>query len=159
MKNYKMTNEDISIACVGCKKNFNPPENRLEQIKSVISLNKGLVILKCPYCDISNFWKPIKEIESLTYRCPVSSCSGWVSVLDDGGREYLGCGECGSLWYEKKSFQKEVTEIQNLFPYRVSSYRRVKDKWFPADIKDEAKNYEDLVESEPKDSGENFVRG
>lgn len=93
------------------------------------------------------------------YRCPVSHCAGWVDLIEDKTSSFFGCGECGSMWYDEKNFQKEITQIISLYDYRAKCYNMIEDKWMPAPFKNEDKNYESLVESEPFDKSKSFIRG
>ncbi|WP_276378603.1 hypothetical protein [Flavobacterium sp. H4147] len=93
------------------------------------------------------------------YRCPVSHCAGWVDLIEDKTSSFFGCGECGSMWHDEKNFQKEITQIISLHDYRAKCYNMIEDKWMPAPFKNEDKNYESLVESEPFDKSKSFIRG
>ncbi|KRD08140.1 hypothetical protein ASE21_15710 [Flavobacterium sp. Root901] len=101
--------------------------------------------------------KNLKEFD--IYRCPVSHCIGWVDLIDDDNSSFFGCGECGSIWYEEKNFQKEITQIISLYEYRTKCYEEIGEKWLPALFENEDKNYEILVESEPFDKSKSFIRG
>jgi hypothetical protein len=90
-------------------------------------------------------------------RCPVSGCTGWVSVVAMKRKAaFLGCGECGSFWRKEESFFRDVTAAVESFPYRSKSYRRQGARWLPAALKNEAKCYEEKVEQEPKAHGKGF---
>jgi hypothetical protein len=91
-----------------------------------------------------------------TYRCPVSACSGWVDFIEGDDRPFWGCGECGSLWYQKVNLLKEIEAITRLFPYRNECYSQVGGEWLPAAHSDD---YERRVEEEPQNQSDDFVRG
>lgn len=102
--------------------------------------------------------------ESLpTYRCPVSNCCGWVDYIDEDLEEddepFWGCGMCAGTWYDKANLLEEIGEIVSRFDHRRACYRKVKGEWMPADPADEPENYEELVEEEPEDEADDYVRG
>lgn len=91
------------------------------------------------------------------YRCPVSRCVAWVSEVDGPG--FWGCGECGSIWHEMDNLLAEITSIIEKFAYRKSCYMEVDGIWQPGDHENEVEGYASLVEQEPEDKGQDFVRG
>ena len=65
----------------------------------------------------------LKNTSLKNYRCPVSRCSGWVVlVADPEERSFWGCGECGSVWYNRSKLFEEICKIINRFPYRQRCY-------------------------------------
>ncbi len=96
----------------------------------------------------------------LPYRCPVSCCAGFVSLVDDEDDDsFWGCGECGAIWYEKQKLMDEITAIIKQFDYRLACYEQSNGGWVPASLDNEPDEYEDLVYEEPKDESEDCVRG
>jgi hypothetical protein len=83
-----------------------------------------------------------------------------VDFIDHGKEEpFWGCGECGSMWYDKANLLKEIEAIVNRFKYRKKCYRKVKGEWQPADMEKIPDDYEERVENEPEDDATDYVRG
>lgn len=93
------------------------------------------------------------------YRCPVSHCTGWVVCVEDEEAPFWGCGECGSVWFQKANLLREIDSILALFPYRHSCYRQAEGEWLPTDPETIPKDYEERVEQEPWDDSDDSVRG
>lgn len=96
-----------------------------------------------------------------TYRCPVSACAGWVSLVADDEEEgpFWGCGECGSIWRERVNLLAEIDAMVARFPYRAGCYRRADGGWLPADPASIPAEYERRVQEEPADEAEDYARG
>ena len=54
------------------------------------------------------------------YRCPVSACAGYVSFNEESEEddEFWGCGECGSIWFDKENLLSEIDQI--ILQFKVS---------------------------------------
>ena len=102
----------------------------------------------------------LKNTPLKNYRCPVSRCSGWVVlVAEPEERSFWGCGECGSVWYNRSKLFEEIRKIINRFPYRQRCYVFDGDTILPNKLADESKNYEELVRREPFESATSYIRG
>ncbi|WP_348749476.1 hypothetical protein [Pseudomonas rhodesiae] len=150
--------------CQICDKIFALDAQQHKLIAPMIAKGQRFIMIECPCCGSSTqyvkaeeFLPPQTDVQN--YRCPVTQCAGWVDFIDEPTRPFWGCGECGSVWYEEKNLQKEITSIIALYPYRASSYKQMNGKWVPGDLRSEAANYEELVEKEPADDHDALVRG
>lgn len=85
-------------------------------------------------------------------RCPETSCTGWVSEVDDGHEHFWGCGECGTTWFEQNELDQAITEAIEKHPYRKKCYRKSKQSWIGVSLEKEPKDYEALVEQECDDT-------
>jgi hypothetical protein len=81
-----------------------------------------------------------------------------VSFVNDDP-SFWGCGECGSLWYERSNLFSEIEKMIQTFPYRKKCYRKVGDVWLPAEIGEGPKGYSRMVENEPENDLDTYVRG
>lgn len=153
----------MKITCNSCTKDFEPSppdEGRIKKAQSTSS--PALVMLECPHCysDIAFSNGATSSSEPGPYRCPVIGCAGWVTQVAFDSPPYLGCGECGSIWYGKDNFFRYIGKSIARYAYRANCYGKNPDgTYLPGEGKDEPANYEDLVESEPKEYGEEFVKG
>ena len=151
------------ITCEFCHHDFEPqdPQKRLiERLES--SENGGLVMLECPNCfkDIEFRVGDKGNSNPYTYRCPVIGCTGWVSfITEQADEKFWGCGECGSIWYKEENLYKYISESISKYQYRSSCYKKIENSFIPGEESEEASNYEDLVEREPKEFGDEFVKG
>jgi hypothetical protein len=84
-------------------------------------------------------------------RCPEVSCTGWVSEVRDGDQHFWGCGECGTTWFERDELEESILAAVKKYPYRKMCYRKSKQGWQPAPLKNEPEDYEDRVEQEVDD--------
>jgi hypothetical protein len=122
------------------------------------------IMLECPNCGLSSGYDPIAggepEEEEPGLCCPVSGCTGTVSYVEDlEERPFWGCGECGSIWYEEKNLQAEISAIVEKYPYRRKCYVKRGGKWAPADLSKIPDDYNERVEREPDGVGPEYVRG
>lgn len=154
----------MKIKCPNCNTEFSFSNE--QEIFIQESKKKGLTfaMLRCSICDKSFPINPtavnieIETEESL--RCPISGCSGFVSYIDDSDDQFYGCGECGAIWYNKSNLFTEIANIINTFPYRGKVYILKGDMEFtPIAIENSPKEYEQLVEKEPKENMKSFIRG
>lgn len=155
----------LEISC-GCGAEFTPTREQMAFIKRAKSKGMTLIMLECPNCPSHVAYnpqtgKPPRAHREAVYRCPVSHCTGNVSHVDhdDDEEPFWGCGECGSIWYDKDNLLKEIDAIVKRFAYRRKCYRKVHGKWAPAERAREPSHYEEMVEQEPWDETDDFVRG
>jgi hypothetical protein len=81
-------------------------------------------------------------------RCPETACTGWVVEVCDGDEHFWGCGECGTTWFDRCELDESIRAAVTKYPYRKKCYRKSKQGWNPAPVRNEPKGYEDLVEQE-----------
>ncbi len=157
-----------NIECQKCGENFDPLATPFADMIQRFAGN-GMTDLgiECPVCEKYTNFNPTAFMagESATtsaaaYRCPVSCCVGFVSLVDDADEEpFWGCGECGSIWYDRAKLFAEITAIVEQYPYRKSCYEGKNGEWLPGDPDKEHADYEDRVYDEPEDESEDYVRG
>ncbi|MFC6298736.1 hypothetical protein GNF76_06815 [Pseudomonas sp. CCM 7893] len=150
--------------CKVCSQTFELDAQQQAFIAPLVAKGQKFIMIKCPCCGSSTQYVKVAENasaedQSKNYRCPITQCSGWVDLIDNQPPPFWGCGECGSVWYEEKNLQKEITNIIALHPYRGGSYKKVNGRWLPADLSSEPANYEELVRKEPADDHDELVRG
>lgn len=156
--------EIIKSECQTCHRTFTLSNQQAILVTDMLKRNLNFIMIECPLCGLATNYKAENEtmqklIQPSPYRCPVSHCSGWVEFIDENSSGFFGCGECGSMWYEEKNLQKEITHIISLYNYRAKCYEMISYKWIPASFKNEDKNYSYLVDFEPLDKIKNFIRG
>ncbi|WP_339472169.1 hypothetical protein [Pseudomonas sp. EL_65y_Pfl1_R83] len=156
--------DSINARCQVCKTIFELDAQQQKFVASLIAKGQRFIMVECPSCGSSTQYIKAEEAvedsrQVANYRCPITQCTGWVDLIDEKTRPFWGCGECGSLWYEEKNLQKEITSIVALHPYRAHSYEQLNGKWVPAVLSSEPENYEALVEQEPADDHDALVRG
>lgn len=154
----------LKVKCSECGRDFTPTSEQMKFIKESKAKGMDLIIFDCGNCHFSTFYnpqtgRPPREKKEITYWCPVSGCSGKVSYVKDDDGPFWGCGECGSIWYDKKNLLKEIDAIVKRFKYRRKCYKKVKGKWEPADSPIEPDGYYELVADEPADGAKDYVRG
>ncbi|MGY2398391.1 hypothetical protein [Pseudomonas sp. SDO5271_S396] len=150
--------------CQVCDKTFELDAHQQKLIAPMVAKGQRFIMIECPACGSSTqYIKAEAPVENhhfaQNYRCPITQCAGWVDLIDENTRPFWGCGECGSIWYDEKNLQKEITDIVALHPYRARSYIQRDGKWIPGDLNSEPANYEKLVEKEPADNQDELVRG
>lgn len=150
--------------CQVCAKTFELDAQQQKLVAPMIAKGQRFIMIECPSCGSSTQYVKAEEPaptppQTQNYRCPITQCAGWVDLIDEKARSFWGCGECGSVWYEEKNLQKEITSIVALYPYRAHSYTQLHGKWIPGDLQSEPANYEALVEKEPADDHDQLVRG
>lgn len=150
--------------CQVCDKTFELEALQQKFVAPLVAKGQSFIMIECPSCGSSTQYvkaeEPIETSHQVrNYRCPITQCAGWVDLIDEKTRPFWGCGECGSIWYEEKNLQKEITNIVALHPYRAHSYKNLNGKWIPGDLNSEPTNYEDLVEKEFADDHDELVRG
>jgi len=163
-----------NVTCENCGKKFLPNKKQLKFLEQSQGKGMRFAMIDCLHCGQMFSVDPVAWKMSLpttaeadmgetTLRCPVSGCTGWVSFIEDesepSSRPFWGCGESGSIWYERKSLNKEISAIIKKFAYRKHCYVKVGKDWEPNGLGKEPKNYEEFVEKEPKDNLGSFVRG
>ncbi|MES2821146.1 MAG: hypothetical protein V4812_19395 [Pseudomonadota bacterium] len=152
----------MKIICEFCNESFEPNKAQCDLIEKVRLKGAGLVMLECPHCyaDLTIKSDLGNDSNVPVYRCPVIGCTGWVSYAElDGEGSCFGCGECGSIWKEKKNLDKYIADSIRRYSYRQYSYNIVNGEFFPGKPEAELSNYEDLVELEPKEFGDDFIKG
>lgn len=77
-------------------------------------------------------------------RCPVKTCYGWVSSVDD----FWGCGSCGTVWNNLESLFSEIELIISKYSYRGQVYTKSGTMYLPVDLDDEPEDYEEMVFAE-----------
>lgn len=150
--------------CQFCKETFELDAKQQQFIAPLLAKGQRFIMIECPSCGSSTQYvkaeqPPITAPQPANYRCPISQCAGWVDLIDEQSPPFWGCGECGSVWYEGKSLQKEITAIMSLYPYRASSYKQLNGDWIPGNLNSEPANYEELVAKESPDGHDELVRG
>lgn len=83
-----------------------------------------------------------------TFRCPESTCIGWVSLVEDADETFWGCGECGTVWSDRDELHEAIEAAIEKHPYRKNCYRKTRTGWNPVPLDKEPEDYEDLVEQE-----------
>lgn len=162
------------ITCSNCDKSFEPSQRDRDFIQSAAGKGMRVAFITCPHCppvdneisvdpvaivnDKEDIDPNVKTNDAKSYRCPVSRCSGWVSFVEEES-SFWGCGECGSVWYDKNNLMKEISDIIKRYKYRKNSYTKSGTEWLPGNMEKEDTNYEEKVEKEPSGMKDNFVRG
>ncbi|MDR3322843.1 MAG: hypothetical protein LBS89_01390 [Zoogloeaceae bacterium] len=148
----------MKLFCDKCKCEFVPSPDQMEHLKNSQSKGMKFIMIACSLCGRSFPMNPMstkspdanKKIGD-GLRCPCKTCSGIISYVEDA-TGFWGCGECGTVWFDKNDLFREIENISRRYSYRRKVY--VKDKNFgflPVDLEKEPKNYENLVESEWND--------
>jgi hypothetical protein len=155
--------------CEMCHKTFMLSKNDICLVEKAKANGQKFIMVECTECLLGTSYvppgekhlAPVNQDTDMPYRCPVSHCIGWVVNVDsdDNGRSFFGCGECGSIWYDKNTLYSEIAQIVKKYPYRKKSYYKKFDKWIPADPEKESQKYEEKVKTEPFDEKGNFERG
>jgi uncharacterized Zn finger protein len=150
-----------NIKCSQCNIEFVPAKEQQDFIIQSTSKGMNLIMLECPKCGKLFPINPILsgEVtipESKPLRCPVPRCVGLVSKIDDDNTSFYGCGECGSIWYDKKNLYAEILNIIEIYPYRDSEYIMKGEAILPSL---EIKDYEIQVLKEKEEKRQGFVRG
>ncbi|MFB3302429.1 MULTISPECIES: hypothetical protein [unclassified Pseudomonas] len=150
--------------CQLCKETFELDAKQKQFIAPLVAKGQRFIMIECPSCGSSTQYVKAEQplvtaLRAANYRCPISQCAGWVDLTDEQSPPFWGCGECGSVWYEEKNLQKEITAIISSFPYRAGSYKKLNGEWIPSDLNSEPKDYEELVAKEPADEHDELVRG
>jgi len=150
--------------CQICDDTFELDAQQQKFVAPLIAKGQKFIMIECPSCGSSTQYINVVETvkssdQTASYRCPITQCTGWVDLIDEEARPFWGCGECGSVWFEEKNLQKEITSIVALHPYRAFSYKKLNGKWTPGVLSSEAESYDKLVEQEPVDDHDALVRG
>jgi predicted nucleic-acid-binding Zn-ribbon protein len=150
--------------CQVCDDTFELDAQQQKFVAPLIAKGQKFIMIECPSCGSSTQYINVVETvkssdQTASYRCPITQCTGWVDLIDEEARPFWGCGECGSVWFEEKNLQKEITSIVALHPYRAFSYKKLNGKWTPGVLSSEAESYDKLVEQEPVDDHDALVRG
>ncbi|WP_124365009.1 hypothetical protein [Pseudomonas sp. R3-52-08] len=150
--------------CQVCNETFELDAQQQKFVAPLVAKGQNFIMIECPSCGSSTQFVKAAEsadgsVEPANYRCPISQCAGWVDLVEEPPRSFWGCGACGSIWYEEKNLQKEITGIVALHRYRASSYKQLDGRWVPGDLSSEPENYEELVEKELADDHDQLVRG
>lgn len=88
------------------------------------------------------------------FRCPESTCIGWVSQVEDDDETFWGCGECGTVWSDSDELSEAIDGAIEKHPYRKKCYRKTRSKWNPVPLDKQPDDYEELVEQEWDDAEE-----
>lgn len=150
--------------CQVCKESFELDTQQYKVVAPLVAKGQRFIMIECPLCGSSTQYvkaeqSPEAPHRTQNFRCPVTQCAGWVDFIDENNRPFWGCGECGSVWYEDKNLQKEITDIVALHRYRAHSYKELNGQWVPGDLDLEPADYEELVAKEPSDDDDELVRG
>lgn len=86
----------------------------------------------------------------MTLRCPIATCTGWVSHIEDEP-EFWGCGTCGTTWFTQQQLQHDIQTIIKKYPYRTHVYLLEDAQFKAATLNQEPNNYEALVHNEWND--------
>ncbi len=153
-----------SARCQVCDETFELDAQQQKFVAHLVTKGQRFIMIECPSCGSSTQYVKAAEFteasnQPANYRCPITQCVGWVDLVEDQPRSFWGCGECGSIWYDEKNLQKEITDIVALHPYRAHSYKQLDGKWAPGDLSAEPANYEALVEKESADDHDQLIRG
>ena len=154
--------------CRVCKNTFDLSNEQISFVSAMQDKAIKFIMIACPCCGTGTQYKapcatesPIDtEKQSIPpLRCPISHCSGWVSYVEDeqSHKPFWGCGACGSIWFKRSSLEDDIRAIIERFPYRSKSYL-IQDNGFIEANKKDIPNYENIVESEPNDIHNNFLR-
>lgn len=148
------------VTCNICKHAYSPSDEQRAFVDASRGKGMRFVMLKCPNCGSHSSVSIVEEPPEpeVTYRCPVAGCAGWVSEVDEEGKKFWGCGECGSIWKSLASLEMEIAAIVSKFAYRKKSYRKKGGHWAPGDLSKEVSDYEERVASEPTDTADKFER-
>jgi transcription elongation factor Elf1 len=153
----------IELQCRSCKREFalSKPQETLYEVQR---RKKQPVALECTLCGrafMVTFAAEPKGTEHPQFRCPVSHCAGWVDHIEQGRRKaFWGCGSCGSQWFKIENLFREIEAMVKRHAYRRKCYiKRATGGWLPAPPERQPSNYETLVEREPFEDSQDFVRG
>jgi hypothetical protein len=158
---------NANARCEVCHRSFALSGAQRKLVESAQKKGQAFIMVECSECGMATRYvpegsavQPTKETPA-PYRCPVPHCAGWASYVEDKGegRSFWGCGECGSVWFDKKNLFRDIDAITKRFPYRKKSYIKQGTEWLPADPSKEDPRYEDRVEQEPADTHQQFERG
>jgi hypothetical protein len=108
---------------------------------SILSLAINMNILRA--LDASN-----QVNLSEQYRCPVKTCNGFVSHIEDQINNFYGCGECGTVWNMKQALFSDIIKIVTKYPYRKSVYKFDEDNIIPVKFELEPVNYDKKISKE-----------
>lgn len=145
------------VTCTKCNNSFEPTPEQNSLIEQIASKGGGLVMLNCEVCmKLFPYNAPTENIQEddvgeTPFLCPVPHCGGWVSYIDDETPPFYGCGECGSVWKDKKSLDKDISRISKRYAYRTAAYKWVDRTWFPASYEELPDNLMEQIENEPFD--------
>jgi hypothetical protein len=159
-----------SVVCEKCGGTFKPLEAiQADMVRRAAKAKWNRLGIECPLCEDYTQIDPVAVLQgrddtvksTLTYRCPVSACAGWVAYIDSDEDEapFWACGDCGSVWYKNANLLKEIDQIIKKFKYRKKCYRKAKREWVPADPDQIPDDYEERIDDEPEDESDDFVRG
>ena len=154
----------MKAICPHCNIEFKFTKEQEEFIKDSKDKEMNFIMIGCSNCN-RNF--PINPSSldlnvktEVNLRCPISGCCGFISEIIDNDEQFYGCGECGAIWYNINNLFNEIANIIKIYPYRKKVYILKGEKEFaPISIENSPKEYEQLVEQEPKEKMQNFVRG
>jgi uncharacterized Zn finger protein len=141
----------MNIDCNNCGKSFSPNKKSAKLIKEASEKGMKLLMLSCELCGDSI---PInlRALDALDqsnlseqYRCPVKTCNGFVLHIEDQINNFYGCGECGTVWDEKKALFTDITKIVSKYSYRKAVYKFDGDNIFPVKLELEPTNYDAKV--------------
>lgn len=159
----------MKLRCQNCQNEFDLSSEQERLISKSIKNGQTFLVLECPICSKHLALNPQSiegNIQENTLKeelifCPVGKCGGWVShVKENGsGEDFWGCGECGSIWYEKKNLFIDVEKIISQYPHRKEFYKKTDFGWSSPSIENLPVNYEELILSEEDGMGDSFVRG
>jgi hypothetical protein len=152
-----------NLKCTQCTKEFVPTKEQQNFILSAKEKGMKFIMIKCPNCAKSFPFNPILlgeyNPENKAIQCPVPRCVGFVSFINDEKKNFYGCGECGSIWYDKKNLNKEIKVIIEKYSYRTNVYSINNEAIEPVPLDQEPKDYENWVSKEEEEKRKNFVRG
>ncbi|SHE69069.1 hypothetical protein [Chryseobacterium sp. OV279] len=145
----------MNITCDHCKQTFTASGEQASFILDSQKKGMRFIMLECPSC-YSGFSLnpqtmdpplPQKIVDEDHLRCPVSSCYGLISYVEDE-KPFWGCGECGTVWFTQPDLFEAIEKSIEKYPYRAKVYTKKGNTFFPAPLENEPDNYEETVAKE-----------
>lgn len=140
------------MLCPICNVNFRLSLDQ-ENLVSMVDVGKmKFAMLECGNCHQTFSYKfsSASVRVSLSYRCPVEGCIGYVANIVDVTDFGFGCGECGTVWSGKSDFYRSINDAVSSYPYRKKVYKFDGEEIEPVDPGMEPKDYEKKVLKEIK---------
>jgi uncharacterized Zn finger protein len=152
----------MNIKCPHCNNNFIPDKKQAQFLIDAKVNAMSFIMLNCPNCKKSFPFNPTKLSDVLPgqtekpLRCPILGCTGLVSHIKEDS--FYGCGECGSIWRDKKNLFRDIANSIKSYSYRSKVYLKEMNRYLPVEPDKEPKDYDDKVRKEKAEKLTSFER-
>ncbi|MCT2562824.1 hypothetical protein [Chryseobacterium herbae] len=145
----------MNITCDHCKQTFTASGEQASFILDSQKKGMRFIMLECSSCyngfplnpQTMDPPDPQKATDEDHLRCPISSCYGLISYVEDE-KPFWGCGECGTVWFTQTDLFEAIGNSIEKHPYRAKVYTKKGNTFLPVPLANEPENYEETVAQE-----------